>query len=192
MLFLWLSDCSKLSCRSFRRISNCFSACKKKILALTSSRMNFAGWQQSRHWQLSLPLCILKGNPTLCLLWRRSLSSLSLLLFSASSVKILFWRACSRQTAWSFTLLTWARGGSGRQMIRQNSSGSKNETSRDVCKARALLYLLPDVYESSLQLSAESLALRRALIQLPVTVGNSFLLSCERPHQLKVLLLQIF
>lgn len=123
-----------------------FLSLQIKILVLTSSRMNFAGWQQSRHWQLSLPLCILKGNPTLCLLWRRSLSSLSLLLFSASSVKILFWRASSRETAWSFTLLTWARGGSGRQMIRQNSSGSKNETSRDVCKARALLYLLPDVY----------------------------------------------
>lgn len=44
---------------------------------------------------------------TVSLLWRRSLSSLFLLLFSASSSRILVWRASSLDTAWPLTLLTW-------------------------------------------------------------------------------------
>lgn len=55
----------------------------------------------------------------------------------------------------------------------------------------AKLYLLSDVCQSCLQLSAEGLTLWRALIQLPVTVAESFLLTCEPPHWLQVLLLQL-
>lgn len=76
-----------------------------EMLVLTS-RTNSV---QSGHRQRRVCLCLTRerGNPTLCLLWRRSLSSLSLLLFSASNFRILFWRASSLETAWSFTLLTW-------------------------------------------------------------------------------------